>query len=131
MVEGTTHLTVLDMLDVLEGEIVLLRKQNESLSAALSNADHQLASSSAEPRTARRAGKRTPKRKAAKRRKTTGSKSKKMAPAAGPGTPPKEDRVLGKRQALGKSLLQLRKPLIAHPAAAAEPAEDKPDVFHG
>lgn len=130
MVEGTIHLTVLDMLDVLEGEIVLLRRQNESLTAALSNADHPLAISPVEPQRAKRTGAGKPKRKAAKRRKARGSKSKKVAATAAHGTPPKEERVLGKRQALGKSLLQLRKPLVAHPAAAAEPAEDKPDVFH-
>lgn len=127
MVEGTTHLTVLDMLDVLEGEIVLLRTQNESLTAALSNANHELAGTPPTRQKARRAQTRKSK-KATKRRKPNAS-GKAVSDEASV-APRREDRVLGKRQALGRSLLQIRRSPIAQKPAAPEPTEAKSDSFH-
>jgi hypothetical protein len=129
MVEETNHLTVLDMLDVLETEIGLLRGQNQSLTAALSNARDQGEIRLGTPPKKRRAGARKTKKKKTPKRPRASALERAGAPIQGdPAT--KEDRVLGKRQALGKSLLQLRRVAAAPQPECSAAVDDQQDVFH-
>lgn len=84
------ELTLLEMLDALETEIVQLRARNDQLAAALKKGS------------------------ARKRKKSKGkAKAKVVTPRVienASDTPPNERSVLGKRQALGRSILQLRRP---------------------
>jgi hypothetical protein len=127
MVKETDHLTVLDMLDALETEIGLLRGQNRSLAAALSEARDQGAAPLAGTPKKKRAGARDAKKKAPKRRKAIALEPK--AAAASGDHAPKEDR-LGKRQALGKSLLQLRRHPPAPQPERSDVADGQQDLFH-
>jgi hypothetical protein len=128
MVEETNHLTVLDMLDVLETEIGLLRGQNQSLTAALSNARDQGEIRLGTPPKKRRAGARKTKKKTPKRRRASAPERTGTPMQGDPAT--KEDRVLGKRQALGKSLLQLRRVAAAPQPECSAAVDDQQDVFH-
>ena len=128
MVEETNHLTVLDMLDVLETEIGLLRGQNQSLTAALSNARDQGEIRLGTPPKKRRAGARKTKKKTPKRRRASAPERTGTPMQGDPAT--KEDRVLGKRQALGKSLLQLRGVAAAPQPECSAAVDDQQDVFH-
>lgn len=127
MVEGTNHLTLLDLLDVLEDGIVVLRGKNESLTAELSRAGSQGASVPAAGPKRSRAATRKSRKKSAKRRKP--GSAKKPAGAASDALT-KEERALGKRQALGRSLLQLRKTPADTQVEKSETGDNKPDWFH-
>jgi hypothetical protein len=127
MVEGTNHLTLLDLLDVLEDGIVVLRGKNESLTAELSRAGSQGASVPTDASKRTRAATRKSRKKPAKRRKP--GSAKKPAGAASDALT-KEERALGKRQALGRSLLQLRKAPADTQAEKTETGDNKPDWFH-
>jgi hypothetical protein len=129
MVEETNHLTVLDMLDVLETEIGLLRGQNQSLAAALSDTRNQGETPLTTPPKKRRAGARKAKKKRTPKRRSAIAPERAGTPMEGdPAT--KEDRVLGKRQALGKSLLQLRRVAAAPQPQCSATMNDEQDVFH-
>jgi hypothetical protein len=128
MVEETNHLTVLDMLDVLETEIGLLRGQNQSLAAALSHARDQGETPLGTPKK-RRAGARKTKKKRTPKRRTASTPERAGTPMEGdPAT--KDDRVLGKRQALGKSLLQLRRVTAVPQPQCSGTVDDQQDLFH-
>jgi hypothetical protein len=110
-------LTIFDMLELLETEVVSLRAQNLELRLAI---DRQSVNGGT-----RKGGKRASATKKKAKRKTAGTSRKTKAAGAGtvngtgeqmdapahanPGDPQPEAHPLGKRKALGKSLLQLRK----------------------
>jgi hypothetical protein len=96
-------LTILEMLDRLEAEVVSLRARNRQLQLAIENG--------AKRTTSKRSTKKK-KSKPPKKSKRTPKKGEQLQlPAVSDVQPDqKEQRVLGKRQALGRSILQLRKP---------------------
>jgi hypothetical protein len=128
MVEGTNHLTLLDLLDVLEDGIVVLRGKNESLTAELLRAGSQGASVPPQTPARTRATTRKSRKKPAKRRKA--GSAKKPPRAARPDSLTKEERALGKRQALGRSLLQLRKTPADSQPEKPETGDNKLEWFH-
>ena len=128
MVEGTNHLTLLDLLDVLEDGIVVLRGKNESLTAELLRVGSQGASVPPQTPARTRATTRKSRKKPAKRRKA--GSAKKPPRGSQPDSLTKEERALGKRQALGRSLLQLRKTPADSQPEKAETGDNKPEWFH-
>ena len=103
-------MTLLDMLDRLEAEIASLRIRNRQMEASLRKVD--LRSTPAGARQERR--KRASKSKKKKKGKSASPREKNdrqlaLPVASDPNSAPPEGRSLGKRQALGKSLVQLRR----------------------
>ncbi len=102
-------MTLLDMIDLLEHQIEFLRARV----AATENSTNPVAqAASKRMRGAKKARKKTASNKGAAKRKQSKSANQQLLlpPTADtPPSPTEETRSLGKRQALGKSLLQLRR----------------------
>jgi hypothetical protein len=90
------------MLDQLEAEVVSLRARNRQLQLAIENG--------AKRSPATRARKKKTSKTAKKSKRTKKKEEQLQLPAVLDAQPDqKQERVLGKRQALGRSILQLRK----------------------
>jgi hypothetical protein len=104
-------LTIFEMLERLETEIVSLQMRYRNLASSL---EHQQQNGSTRPVTAPKrkvARKKKPVKVAAKRSKRKEEPTQMELPVseAAPAGEEHPERALGKRQALGRSLLQLRK----------------------
>jgi hypothetical protein len=107
-------LTIFEMLELLETEIVALRARTHELQLAL-QAREQLPVAPASGKKKKRPAKKKAKRKVAA--KKAAKKDEQLSlPALAEETKPEQDsRPLGKRVALGKSLVQLRRVSAARP----------------
>jgi hypothetical protein len=92
---------VLDMLDALEGRITAMRGEHKRLASALEEAERRLRRAKSQPAPRPKRAKRTG---AAKK-----SRVKRKPPAAPVLDTESAEPKLGKRQALGRSLLEIRK----------------------
>jgi hypothetical protein len=115
-------LTTLEMLDALEAGLLVLRTTNENLVAELQQANRQRGSSPASSRRTKRKTRGAP----AKRARSTAKKGEAVKVLEQPHRPAaeSEERSLGKRRALGRSILQLRKPAVPTAAVPASPADE-------
>jgi hypothetical protein len=114
------------MLDALEAGLLVLRTTNESLMAELRLANRQLESAPAPAHRAKRKSRRSP----AKKRRSTAKKRESAKVLELPHqTAEQEERSLGKRRALGRSILQLRKPAAAAPAGGPENSSEERGLF--
>jgi hypothetical protein len=108
-------LTIFEMIDLLESEIVGLRARMQELERSVGLS--QVPTLKSKPKAKRQRGKTHAKKKRATGRKQSQAKEKKLQQLSFPtivdGAEKPEERSLGKRQALGKSLTQLRKISIA------------------
>ncbi|HXR74926.1 MAG TPA: hypothetical protein VN737_03055 [Bryobacteraceae bacterium] len=120
-------MTTLEMLDALEAGLLVLRTTNESLMAELRLANRQLESAPRSTHQVKRKSRRPP----AKKRRSTAKKKKaaKVLELPHQPTAEQEERSLGKRRALGRSILQLRKPAAAAPAGGSENAPEERGLF--
>lgn len=116
-------MTTLEMLDALEARLLVLRTRNESLVAELQRANRQLESA---PKPARRV-KRKSRRAPAKKSRSGAKKSEatKVLELPRRTEAEQEERSLGKRRALGRSILQLRKPAAANAGGSENPTEER------
>lgn len=116
-------MTTLEMLDALEAGLLVLRTTNEKLVAELQQANRQTESAPAAPRRVKRKSRRaSPKKARSRAKKGEGVKVLELPhkPAA-----EQEERSLGKRRALGRSILQLRKPAVANNAGSENPTDER------
>jgi hypothetical protein len=109
-------LTIVDMLELLEREIVALRTRSRELQVALERRG-QIESLPASPKKRKTARNKRSRKTASN--KTKGSKLKgeqlSLPALEDESKPEQETRQLGKRQALGKSLIQLRRTAAPRP----------------
>ncbi|MDQ2949407.1 MAG: hypothetical protein M3Y27_26295 [Acidobacteriota bacterium] len=92
------NLTIFDMVDLLETEIAALRVRNQELQLAIEQQRQIDAAATA-----------VKKRKAPVKKKTTKGQQLPLPTIEEEAKPEQETRTLGKRLALGKSLVQLRR----------------------
>lgn len=116
-------MTTLEMLDALETGLLVLRSRNESLMAELQQANRQLESAPSPHRRAKRKSRRAPAKKARSSAKKNEAANVLELPHRQ--TAEQEERSLGKRRALGRSILQLRKPAATQGGEQENPADDR------
>lgn len=117
-------MTTLEMLDALEAELLVLRTTNQNLMAELQQANRQLEGAPQPARQGKGKSRRTPAKK--RRSKAKKGKTAKVLKLPAQLSTESEERSLGKRRALGRSILQLRKPAaVAANGSEKQPVEDR------